>query len=437
MKPVEALLGPAYFRARARIRRSEFAPPHELDHLQRDLLAPILHEAARSIPFYGDLRPLAAQIRPATALEALSCFPFTHKELVRRRHADLLHPHLRRRALAAATGGSSASPMPFFQDRLTTRQAERAFMWDLWGRAGYHPGDALASFTGNVPPGGRLVHHERLFNRWVFHAFNITDRHLPEIVRALETIDAPFIHGYPSTLSTLARLLERRRITPAIHPRAILCGSERTFPHQRRLLERVFGTRVYTWYGHSEYAVLGGECEHDSAPHLYPQYGLTEFIPSGIRHHSGAELFEIVATGFNNPVMPFIRYRTGDYALPMNTPCTCGRHYPRVSEITGRRQEFLVDGEDNLVSLSALTSLFEKLPFIDEIAFTQDRPGTFTFAICPSRPPDRQELDHLEQTIREATGERLIPRVELVNHIPRAKSGKRRLVTQNLDLEAY
>lgn len=85
---------------------------------------------------------------------------------------------------------------------------------------------------------------------------------------------------------------------------------------------------MFGWYGHSEYQILAGECEYSNKLHVYPQYGYTELIPTGKKHINGKDIFEIVATGFNNYYMPILRYRTQDYAtLADNQKCKCGRNY--------------------------------------------------------------------------------------------------------------
>ena len=77
------------------------------------------------------------------------------------------------------------------------------------------------------------------------------------------------------------------------------------------------------------------------------------------------KLYEIVATTFNNWTMPFIRYKTNDYAILTDGACKCGRNFPLIKEVVGRAQEFLVDKDENLISASALTSIFDKLPLLN------------------------------------------------------------------------
>ena len=54
--------------------------------------------------------------------------------------------------------------------------------------------------------------------------------------------------------------------------------------------------------------------------------------------------FRLVTTSFHNPVMPFIRYDTGDIVRLYETPqtCACGRNMPLVHSIVGRKDECII-----------------------------------------------------------------------------------------------
>ena len=56
-----------------------------------------------------------------------------------------------------------------------------------------------------------------------------------------------------------------------------------------------------------------------------------------------------MATGFFNPAMPLLRYDTGDLAVPLETPCPCGRALPAVREVQGRFDDLLVTPSGRVV----------------------------------------------------------------------------------------
>jgi len=437
MHPIEVLLGPHYFKTKKVLQESEYKSAEEHLRFQRRTLAQLLRFAGAEIPFYRDrMRDITEGITEKNVLEKLDSFPFTSKNLVRNNLNQFVRTH-GLRALKVATGGSSASPMPLYWDRFVTRQREKAFMWNQWARVGYVPGASIVSFTGNVPKHGKTYTYNWLFNKYTFSSFNLIPTKIDEIIVELNRIKPLFLHGYPSTLTVFAKLVRTAKTPLAFQPRAALCGSEKTFPNQRNIIQDALRTKVYSWYGHGEMSALGGECECSQAYHLFPQYGYVEFIPADIQHDTGKQLYEMVVTGFNNWIMPFIRYKTGDYAIRKEGRCACGRQYPLIEEVVGRLQEFIVDCEGNLISVSALTSLFEKLSFIDELYIFQDRPGLFDLCVLPQREPSTQERNQLIEKIKTVTQGRLKPAIQLVKEIPKTGRGKRRIVDQRLDLNAY
>src|SRR6185295_20155978 len=90
-----------------------------------------------------------------------------------------------------------------------------------------------------------------------------------------------WLRCYPSSGHLFAQFLEETgRPFPPLE--GILCASENLYESQKALMSRVFGTRVFSHYGHYELAVLAGFCEHRDTYHVLPQYGYAELrAPDG------------------------------------------------------------------------------------------------------------------------------------------------------------
>ena len=433
----ELIMGYPYFRAKALLRATEFSSHVDHAEYQNQILAQLLEYVIREIPFYRErMGHLAGKISPFNALERLQQFPYVTKEDIQR-NFSLLHKNSPLRGMKVKTGGSSGDCLAFITDRFSTRQREKAFIWNQWARVGYRPGDSVASFRGDVPQTGRLYDHKRMFNTYVFSSFDIVEERMESVLSALKKIRPVFLHGYPATMFQIAKLMKEYNWELPQSPRAVFCGSERMIPDQRKFIEEVFRSRVYSWYGHSECAALGGECEQSRQYHMFPQYGYVEFLSTDLTDETGARLYEIVATGFNNWVMPFVRYRTADYAIPADGFCTCGRRYPLIERVVGRSQEFLVGNEGELFSVTALTSQFEKLSFIDEFIFEQTEPGRAILSILPKETPSQDVLFKISASINHLSRGKLFLHVGIVDSIPKTTRGKRVYVNQGLDISKY
>ncbi len=74
---------------------------------------------------------------------------------------------------------------------------------------------------------------------------------------------------------------------------------------------------------------------------------------------------EILATGFTNYRMPFIRYNVGDYATWGSEKCTCGRHSATLHlNIEGRNEDHVITPENT--SIVRFDYLFKNTKDIEE-----------------------------------------------------------------------
>jgi phenylacetate-CoA ligase len=238
----------------------------------------------------------------------------------------------------------------------------------------------------------------------------------------------------------LASLMEQAGLRLGQNPKAVFCGSEKLFLYQRELIERVFSCRVYSWYGHSECLVLGGECEHSHFLHIYPQYGYTELFPTGTKDSQGKDIYEIVATGFNNDIMPLIRYRTGDFAvLADDQKCHCGRNYLLLDEVIGREQEFIVDVQGDLISATSLIfgQHFFVFSGLDGLYLQQNVPGKLTIFMKKNAGFVDDDLMKMKSQIEHLVGNRFSVNYDFTDELPKSKMGKARLVQQQLDISQY
>jgi phenylacetate-CoA ligase len=248
-----------------------------------------------------------------------------------------------------------------------------------------------------------------------------------------------FLHVYPSTATLLATLMLNNNLRLNYNPCSVLCGSEKLYPGQRELLQTVFNCRVYAWYGQSEYVALAGECEHSQYYHVFPEYGYVEFVETDRTYkHDGEEVYEIVATGFNNYALPFIRYQTRDYAvLTDHDECACGRNYPLIKDVIGRDQDYIITSDKRLMSLTGLIfgQHFDAFSRIERIQLVQDRVGEVEIRIVPCNTYRRQDEIDISSKIMECIGNRgLTLKFDYVSEIPVTSMGKHVFLKQNLDL---
>jgi phenylacetate-CoA ligase len=338
-----------------------------------------------------------------------------------------------------STGGTSGSPLTFYIG-VERSGIEYAHLVDAWRRAGYRLEIPQAVLRGRVVPAddtGLRHEYDPILRRHAYSTFHMTDENMACYLRHIAGLGPCFLHVYPSSVDLLARFLERTGQPAPPNILGILAGSEMVYPAGRARAQRVFGVRYFSWYGHSEKLVFAAECEHSSDYHVYPTYGYFELLDEdGRRVTTPGQRGEIVGTGYINTVVPFIRYRTGDYATYVGGICeACARAQTLIRDIRGHRtQEMLVGKDGALISWTALNMHDDTFDRVVRFQFVQDTPGQATLRVIPAPgfgPDDEARI--LRNLNRKLSGN-LEVTVKQCPDIPLTRTGKTTFVDQRLPL---
>jgi phenylacetate-CoA ligase len=267
----------------------------------------------------------------------------------------------------------------------------------------------------------------------------LNEEHLPDYVNAIVRFRPEFMIGYVSSIFLLARYLEEHPECRFPRLRALFLASENVYPWQRALFARVFDCPICAHYGHSEMVLLGAECPFSARYHFYPQYGYLEVIGADGRPCTRpGQVGELVGTSFDNPLMPFIRYRTQDYGVIGPPDCSCGRHYPVIERIEGRLQEFIVTRDGRLISVCVMGAAhFDVLDNVHQTQYYQDTPGKLLFRVVPKSGFSLTDLNRIQAVVQAKTGGGVEVEVRVVKEIPRTQSGKHRMIVQKLEIPTF
>ncbi|WP_431137272.1 hypothetical protein [Psychroserpens mesophilus] len=233
------------------------------------------------------------------------------------------------------TGGTTGEPFVFYQDVFTSRQKERAYLFDIWGRIGYKKFDYRIVVRGNMPSHSKKYNF--LENTLVISQNFFVEENKLEL-ESLFKQKPFFLHVYPSTLFFLIDFwgIDLFKTFPV---KGVFAGSE-AFPiSQMNWFKQNFNIQIAHWYGHSEYAILARFCNTCNQFHFYPTYGRVELF-----HEGQKDL--ILANSFNAYGTVFKDYFTGDYAEKSTQACKTDNFF-KIKRITGRIQEFIFDKEFN------------------------------------------------------------------------------------------
>lgn len=409
------------------LRKSQWMPSGEMREYQMSALTETVARAASDVPFY---RQRGLEGIDFESFEQLQEIPILTKSEVQRADRELIsRAHSARRLTEVHTGGTTGKPLAIYCDS-ETLQRNYAFFTRFKEWAGIYDGSRVATFAGRtvVPPGAGEPYwrHNRAANTLLFSSYHISQATLPSYVKALADFGPSLIDSYPSSIEPIARYILNEGITD-VRPRAVITSSETLFPAVRSLVSRAFDCRVFDHYGGAEMAALVAQCEHGTY-HVAPEFGVVEVIANG-RQVAPGERGEIVATGFINPVMPLIRYATGDYAVLGNGDCSCGRTGQTLSRIEGRMDDVIITPEGFLVG--RLDPIFKAISSLHETRIVQDSLDHVRVEIVVVGTFTAQMERELTGQLRARLGNSMRIDIVCVPRIERTASGKLR-TTVNL-----
>lgn len=439
--PPSLLLGSRFRAHCAFLARAERWSADERRAYQLNQLRRVLALAYGKSPFYREsFEAVRFDPRDFHGLGDLSTLPLIDKHTVLEHGEEMcVRPPTTPDVDYVSTGGSQGQPMHFYIG--SNRSAiEYAHLITSWLRVGYKLGDPMAVFRGRIikVSAGEMPHeYDPLLRHHYYSTFDMNAENTARYLDHLRRWGPCFMHVYPSSVAQLAQYV-RQTNTPAPQISGVIAESENVYPDQRRLVEEVFGCRYFSCYGHSEKLVCAAECEHSSNYHVWPTYGYCELIDErGNIVTTPGKRGEIVGTGFINDVMPFVRYRTGDFATFVADSCdACGRQQMILADIRGHRmQEMLVLKDGSLVSWTAVNlhdATFEK---VRQVQFYQDSPGRAVLRVVPSQALSGDDKTKIVNGLQRRLQNKLEFSLEVCDSIPLTGRGKFIYVDQRLNVE--
>ena len=142
------------------------------------------------------------------------------------------------------------------------------------------------------------------------------------------------LDGYSSSLAMLAREVRKKGVS-GINPRIIFGGAELVDPVSRKTIEEVFEAPFYDQYATIEFERMAWQCPERSGYHIDADSLIMEFLDAKGDEVSAGESGEIVCTSLFNYAMPLIRYKVGDFGVPSDEECPCGRMLPLLVGLRG------------------------------------------------------------------------------------------------------
>ncbi len=412
------------------LKNSEKWDNNQIEAYQKAQLEILLKHTVKNVPFYHDIN-----LKSDNPFKNLQNFPVIDKETIQEDIDKFIAKNIpSNKAFYVSTSGTTGNQLKFYLDN-STYGKEWAFVMTAWRRVGFKPGDSVVSLRGvdfKNADKGIFWQDNPIYNMLEMSPFHMSEVNIPKYIEKIKKFRPKYIHGYPSAISILSKyIMEKNEIIPSIE--GILAVSENLYSWQREVIEKAFNARVFSFYGQSERVIMAAECEKSTNYHVFPEYGVTELLNENNDPMKSEESGELVGTGFLNYYMPFIRYKTGDYAKLESNKCGCNRNHIIIKELVGRWNQEMIFGKDgSFISTTALNLHSNILEKIIKFQFYQEKEGELFLRIESKENLSFEDKKLIKESFFKKVGSNLEIIIEEIDEIPLTKRGKYKLLIQKI-----
>ncbi len=422
------------------LEKSQWFTPEKLRENQEKSLKQLIHHAYDTVPYYHRIfneRGLKAD--DIKTVEDLGKLPVLKKGTIMHNwNNNISNYYPRRKLILSNTGGSTGETLRFY---VTKENREwswatrlRSYRW-----AGFEVGDRYAYLWGlriDVPrfTSFRSKIENVIRKRLLLNCFLMTEQTLKEYARKLIAFKPKVIYGYAHFVYLLAKFIEQKGLD-GIEVEAVITDSQKLLDHERSLIEKVFGCKVWDHYHNLENGTFAAECSEHSGYHLNVENHILEFVRDG-EQVAPREMGAILVTDLRNYGMPFIRYDNGDIGSPGDSVCQCGRSLPIMSSIYGRHSDVLVSKDGRFVFFPFYN--FDDLLMetkIKQYQIIQETYEKFVIRLVIDERYAGEETENIMKIMHNQFGEDIDVEFDFVESIPPSKSGKHRFIVSKVPIE--
>ena len=413
------------------LNKRQWYSPEQHRKIQHNKLIEIL-EHAHPIPYYRKYLNLS-DIN-ANPIKTLKSMPMLDKETLRDEAVQFLHPDVQPLGIGK-TSGSTGISLPFYYDHMMLING------DVYSRIfkewfGVKFGDKGLRLWGR-PLTGIKSKTRSLISNWLRNTKTITpwdlspDRLQREWQRILH-IKPKYFYAYAMSITALAKEIERigaKLEARRLGLKVIISTAETLYPSHKEKIADVFGCPVAEEYGAAEVSIMGHECPEGNL-HIASDRLLLEFVDDEGNDVEYNQPGLILVTSFVNRAQPLIRYKIGDYGIPLADICPCGRGMPLMKLSGAKIIEMIRTPKGKIFSAQIIDYInlaLMKNPNIgiSEFRVTQKDINTFVVEIVPdNRFGEHSEYEFTKIFKAQLKEQNIVICFEKKSNIERLHGGK-------------
>lgn len=335
-------------------------------------------------------------------------------------------------SLTGGTTGASMKVIYIIEDV----QERFAILDTFRAKHGYKLGKKTAWFSGknlisesDLSKG--ICSHYDFINKIRFYStFHINQKNFDIYWKSLNEFKPDFIVGFPSSVYEICKIADAQGLRLSHQVKVFFPTAETILPEHREIIGRILGCKLVDQYASSEGAPFILECEKGNL-HIHPLTGIFEVVDENLQP---AKEGQLLVTSFTTKGTPLIRYRIGDSITlaSKDKECACGSLFPLVDSIQGRSTDYLLSPTHGKVNLGNLSNSTKDVNGIIKFQVIQDTLEKVKVLVVANDKFNSKEQSKFKTALTERLGSEVSISLEIVKDIPNEKSGKFRIIKNNL-----
>lgn len=375
-------------------------------------------EAIKFVPAYA--KTFAAYPEQGGA-NLLSKFPIITKAAVKEKYYNFVNTQCSKPAIIMHTSGTTGGGLVFpYTIEMENKQ------WAVWWRYRRALGIQLNTWCGWFG-GTKIININSTrapYWRWnfpgrqlMFSSHHLSKDTIVDYCKMISKHNIQWLHGYPSTLTLLAKYMKEVGVESIDCVKWITTGSENLLSFQKAIMEEAFpNALVRSHYGLSE-GVANFSQDKNGEWYVDNDFAMVEFIPSDY----GKDIFRVVGTNFSNLAFPLVRYDTGDLVKMDNR---------KIVEIMGRNADYIE--LPNGKRYGPINHLFKHSKNVIEAQVHQISIDQLELRIVKSKSFSKDDEELLLEDVSARIGNNVNIIVTYCESINRSESGKVRLLVSDI-----
>ena len=402
--------------------------------LQKTLLFNILDYSMNNVPYYKDIaNKNEIKISKEGIFEDIKKLPILNKRILRDQFANLKSTAFGDKYFENTSGGSTGEPVVFFQDISYNEKGKAVkIFFDEW--AGKKDGEKKIKLWGSetdILEGSQGINgliNTYLLNTILLNSFRMSEKNMMKYVEIINKEEPKMMEAYVQSIYELSKFIVNNALQ-IYSPKGIITSAGTLYPDQKKLIEEVFNTKIYNRYGSREVGDMACSCEKDEGLHLniFNQY--IEILNNDMEPCKPDEFGQVYVTTLNNYVMPLIRYKIGDIAVPAeDEQCSCGRGLPLIKKVEGREISVFRTKDGKIIPgeffIHFIGVVFNK-GFISKFQVIQrDYDSIIIKVVVIDKRSFDNNINKIIASIKKVMGQDCNVKFEFVDDIEPLKSGK-------------